>query len=345
MTSIGERAYSYAKACGITGKSFISRRIASLNEVSRFSELDRLVFGLQAKELPERELFSDLERRLSQRSVLAITSVLKGFREPPELFTLLLQVYEYSALKTALSLIAQGETSVKPVFPLLEKFATVNFDAWPNAKAMLAGTDILKCLEDYFKKDGMGGINAEYEGTTLETALDQHYYQKLWACIKKLNKRDCRAAEHIIAEEIALRNCAWALRLRRYYGMNQGEVERHLVKIETAPQLCRDALFSLEFSLDSYEDWTKWKRLRFLNPVPQTGYWRADPRHFQNATSGYLYHLALSHFRRRPCSLDSCFCFIKLKQFEEDLLTSYAEGLGMGMSGKDVLAMLELNND
>jgi len=41
--------------------------------------------------------------------------------------------------------------------------------------------------------------------------------------------------------------------------------------------------------------------------------------------------------------LDSCFCFIKLKQFEEDLLTSYAEGLGMGMSGKDVLAMLELS--
>jgi len=343
MTSTGERAYTYAKACGIIGKSFISRRIASLNDVSRFSELDRLVFGLQARELPERELFSDLERRFSQRSVLALSSVLKSFREPPELFTILLQVYEYSDLKTALSLIAQGETSVKPVFTSLGRFGTIHFEAWPNAKAMLAGTDIVHCLDRYFKDDGMGGISAEYQGTTLETALDQHYYQKLWGCLKKLNRNDCRAAGHIIAEEIALRNCAWALRLRRYYDMNAGEVERHLVNIETAPQLCRDALASLEFSLDNYNDWKKWKRLRFLNPAPQAGFWRADPRHFQNATAGYLYHLALYNFRKRPSSLDSCFCFIKLKQFEEDLLTSYAEGLGMGMSGKDVLAMLELS--
>lgn len=343
MTSAGERAYTYAKACGIIGKSFISRRIASLNDISRFSELDRLVFGLQARELPERELFSDLERRFSQRSVLAISSVLKAFKEPPELFTLLLQVYEYSSLKTALSLIAQGETAVKPVFTSLGSFGTVHFEAWPNAKAMLAGTDILDCLDRYFKNDGMGGINAEYQGTTLETALDKHYYQKLWGCLKKLNRKDCSAAEHIIAEEIALRNCAWALRLRRYYDMSPEEVGRHLVNLETAPQLCRDALASLEFSLDNYSDWKKWKRLRFLNPVSQTGFWRADPRRFQNATAAYLYHLALSNFRKRPSSLDSCFCFIKLKQFEEDLLTSYAEGLGMGMGGKDVLAMLELS--
>jgi vacuolar-type H+-ATPase subunit C/Vma6 len=343
MTTTGERAYSYAKACGIIGKSFVSRRIASLNDVSRFSELDRLVFGSQARELPERELFSDLERRFSQRSVSAIISVLNSFREPPELFIILLQVYEYSALKTALALIAQGEISVKPFFTPLGRFGTVHFDAWPNAKAMLAGTDIAACLGNYFKKDGIGGINAEYEGTTLETALDKHYYQKLWACLNKLNRNDCRAAEHIIAEEIALRNCAWALRLRHYYGMDYDEVDRHLVIVEGAPQLCRDALASLLFSLDSYDDWKNWKRLRFLNPVPQTGFWRADPRHFQNATAEYLYHLSLSNFRKRPCSLDSCFCFIKLKQFEEDLLTSYAEGLGMGMSGKDVLAMLELN--
>jgi vacuolar-type H+-ATPase subunit C/Vma6 len=250
-------------------------------------------------------------------------------------------VYEYSDLKTALSLVAQGETSVKPVFTSLGRFGTIHFDAWPDAKAMLAGTDIAACLENYFKKDGMGNISAEYEGTT----LDQHYYQKLWTCLKKLNKNDCRAAEHIIAEEISLRNCAWALRLRRYYGMQPDEVGRHLVNIKTAPQLCRDALASLEFSLDTYSDWKKWKRLRFLNPDPRTGFWNADPRHFQNAIAEYLYHLALYNFRKRPFSLDSCFCFIKLKQFEEDILTSYAEGLGMGMSGKDVLAMLELNND
>jgi vacuolar-type H+-ATPase subunit C/Vma6 len=47
-------------------------------------------------------------------------------------------------------------------------------------------------------------------------------------------------------------------------------------------------------------------------------------------------------FRRRPFSIDTAFCFIKLKQFEEDVLTSVAEGLGMGMSGEDIFAVLEV---
>ena len=39
---------------------------------------------------------------------------------------------------------------------------------------------------------------------------------------------------------------------------------------------------------------------------------------------------------------DAAACFIKLKQFEEDLLTSVAEGLGLGMSGRDVFSLLEV---
>jgi len=68
--------------------------------------------------------------------------------------------------------------------------------------------------------------------------------------------------------------------------------------------------------------------------------WRADPRHFQNAASRYLYRLARRFFHLHPFSLDFIFCYIKLKQFEEDFLTSDAEGLGMGMSGKDIVSML-----
>jgi len=132
------------------------------------------------------------------------------------------------------------------------------------------------------------------------------------------------------------------LRLRTYYSMKDSEVEQHLIAIENNPRLCEDALTALEFSLDSRSDWEKWKRRQFLNSDAHTGLWRADPRHFQNSASQYLYRLALRNFRLRPSSLDTVFCFIKLKQFEEDLLTSYAEGLGMGMTVKDVLSTLEL---
>jgi len=339
MIGAGERAYAYAKACGIIGKSFLGRRIAALHPVSRLSELDRLVFGAEARELPERELLSDLERRFSRRSVSAITSLLNSYKNPPELLILLIQVYEYADLKTALALIVEGETSVKPSFTPLGRFSTVHFDAWPDTKAMLAGTDFEFLLKRYFNKNDSEDNQAEE--LSLETTLDRRYYSKLWASLKKLKKNDRRAAEKITAEEISLRNCAWVLRLRTYYGMKEYEVKQHLVDIEENPRLCEDALAALEFSLDSRSDWEKWKRIRFLNPGSFSGSWQADPRYFQNAASEYLYRLALHNFRLQPSSIDTIFCFIKLKQFEEDFLTSNAEGLSMGMTGKEVLSMLE----
>jgi hypothetical protein len=44
-----------------------------------------------------------------------------------------------------------------------------------------------------------------------------------------------------------------------------------------------------------------------------------------------------------PFSVNAEFCYIKLKQFEEDLLTSVAEGLGLGMGGNDVFNLLEVS--
>jgi vacuolar-type H+-ATPase subunit C/Vma6 len=95
-------------------------------------------------------------------------------------------------------------------------------------------------------------------------------------------------------------------------------------------------------SLDNRVEWKGWNRERFLNPEKSDQHWKADPRHFQNAASEYLYELARLSFRRRPFSLDTVFCFIKLKQFEEDLLTSLAEGLGMGLSSQEVFGLLEV---
>jgi len=342
MIGAGEHAYAYAKACGIIGKSFVGRRIPALHQVNRLSELDRLVFGADARELPERELLLDLEGRLSRRSVSAFSSVLNSYKKVPELLSLLIRVYEYADLKTALTLIIESETSVKPVFTPLGRFGTVNFDAWPDAKAMLAGTDFEFLFDKYINRSGTV-TEEDRDSVSLETELDRLYYTKLWKSLGKLKKNDRRAAEKISAEEIALRNCSWVLRLRTYYNMKADEVKKHLIIIEGNSRLCADALAALEFSLDYPADWEKWKRLPFLNPFSYSGVWRADPRYFQNAAAEHLYRLARRNFRIRPASVDAVFCFIKLKQFEEDLLISNAEGLGMGMTSKDVLGLLEVS--
>jgi vacuolar-type H+-ATPase subunit C/Vma6 len=368
---MGERAYLYAKACGIFGKSFLDKRISSLRGVNQLADMDRLVFPQSSHILPERELLVDLEYRLIDRAVQSIIRIVKCYADPPELFKILISGYEYADLKTALASSIAGETAA-PVITDIGEFGTVHFDAWPDIPAMIRDTEF------EFLLDKEGVFNQELRGISLQTVLDRHYYNSLWKALFKIPKKDRIASEMILSEEISLRNAVWALRLRTYYWMPEEEVKLHLIYIpseegkedslnaampkkkqnsyrsafehnrkhtghnRTTLSLTDDAIESLNLALDNHAEWASWKRAEFLNPEIPGEAWHADPRYFQNAASEYLYHLARSHFHRHPFSIDTAFCFIKFKQFEEDLLTSIAEGLGLGISSSDVFSLLEV---
>jgi vacuolar-type H+-ATPase subunit C/Vma6 len=344
----------YAKVCGIVGKSLVGKRIPALARVDRLSALDWLIFPQGSRELPERELLPDLERRITGRAVSQILSIVSSYSRPPELLLRLLRTWEYADLKSALNALTGGE-EVFPLWTDLGSFGTVNFSAYPDLAAMIKGTEF-EFLLDREMNLVKGG-----DAVKAQTELDRRYYSSLWLALKKLPPGDRIASERILGEEISLRNCIWALRLRTYYGMASDEVSERLMDIrplralkggpfrdrrsrgKDAPQdtLAADARGSLDFALDSRPAWAGWRREQFLNPEFPGRPWTADPRYFQNAAGDYLYKLALHSFRRRPFSIDTAFCFIRLKQYEEDLLTSVAEGLGLGMSSRDVFAMLE----
>jgi vacuolar-type H+-ATPase subunit C/Vma6 len=343
MLPAGERAYVYAKACGIIGKSFTGQRAARLRSISRLSELNRLVFSGSGGELPERELLKDLENRIAGRAVKHILAIVNSFSRPPELLIRLLRAYEYRDLKTCLNLIGSGERDA-PVFTNIGPFKTVHFEAFPDLSAMLQGTEFTFLLENdpaSGKEEGEAGGDA-----AAQIRLDRHYYTRLWESLQRLSPDDRRAAEKILGEEISLRNCVWALRLRTYYGMDPGEGQKYLMDIPLKPGVsaAAEAKKALELPLDNRSAWKGWSRESFLNGEGSGEPWKADPRFFQNRASNYLYHLALKMFRQRPISIDAAFCFIKQKQFEEDLLTSTAEGLGMGMSGGDIFDILEVKS-
>ncbi|MDR1058470.1 MAG: V-type ATPase subunit [Treponema sp.] len=375
MPNGGERAYAYAKACGIIGKSFVGKRITALGEVNRLSDLDRIVFPAGGQDLPERELLGSLEDRLVKRAVKSIISILECFSKPPELLTLLLRSYEIGDLKNALSASLAGMTEA-PVFTDLGPFSHVHFDAWPDIPRMIGDTEFR------FLLDKNEVLYRELGGVSLQTVLDRYYYKSLWNSLSELRREDRMTAETILQDEIALRNAGWALRLRTYYWMSPEEVRLHLIYLPGAgvspdgedpppeeeghgkkgkankgkvskaklmfhhrtknSSLAADALGSLDLPLDDRTAWQSWRWARFLNPEAPGESWHVDPRFFQNAASGYLYRLAQHSFRLHPFSVDTIFCFIKLKLFEEDLLTSDAEGLGLGMSGQAVFDLLEV---
>jgi hypothetical protein len=297
-----------------------------------------------------------LERRIIGRSARQIIAIVNSYARPPELLVRLLRSYEYGDLKSALSAIAGGETRAPP-FTDLGRFGVVKFGAYPDIKAMVGGTEF-EFLASGVSKGGASSLDGA--GITAQTKLDKHYYAALWESLYRLNRRDRAGIEAILSEEISLRNAAWVLRLRTYYRMAGDEIREKLIDIQfpshtggvgnirsqnvrswNIRSMAADAEAALELPLDTHAPWASWKRASFLNPE-QSELWTADPRYFQNAASRYLYRLARQYFRRRPFAIDTAACFIKLKQFEEDLLTSIAEGLGIGMTSRDVFAMLEV---
>ena len=351
---MGERAYAYAKACGIIGKSFVGKRIQRLENVSRLSELDRMIFPKTPQNLPEKELLFNLEDRIVVRAVDSIISIVDCFSEPPEFLSLLIRSYEYTDLKNALISAIEREKT-PPDHTDIGRFQTVHFNAWPDIRAMIEGTEFGFLFEENKVLSEMQGHMA------LQSALDRHYYFALWESLLSMPVRDRYAAEKILSDEISLRNAGWALRLRTYYNMPDDDVKPHLIDIpvrgkkergsgrsrsgaESENTLAHEALQTLEFPMDVYSAWSSWRWKEFLNPQSGGSLWQVDPRHFQNAASRYLARLARRYLHHDPSSMDSTFCFIKLKQFEEDVLTSSVEGLGMGMSGRDIVSMLEVES-
>ncbi|MDR2193428.1 MAG: V-type ATPase subunit [Treponema sp.] len=333
----GERAYIYAKACGIIGKSFIGKRINSLWNVNRLTELDRLVFPERSGELPERELLPDLEKRITARSIAQIGTIIRCFRNPPELLTLMLQSYEYENLKNTLASLANNEAK-PPRITDIGTFRTINFEAYPDIEGMLKNTKFEFLLNELKKSPEM-----IRDTIALQTKLDIHYYTRLYTALERLPRVDRVGIEKIIDDEIRLRNVSWTLRIRTYYNMSVERIKTMLITIDGKKDFTGDALASCAFSLDTRSDWSRWKWAKFVNnekPTPNSSYWSLDPRYFQNKVSLYLYKCTYERFHSKPFSLVPAFCFIRLKQSEEDLLTSVAEGFGFGLPCRETLGLL-----
>jgi hypothetical protein len=195
MPDSGERAYAYAKACGIIGKSFVGKRISGLGTVTRLQELDRLLFPQSFRELPERELLVDLERRIIDRAAQQIMTIVNSFKNPPEFLIRLLRSYEYGDLKSSISAM-EGKEIKAPAFTELGRFRTVRFEAYPDLKAMIKDTEFEALL-----KEAAPGNETGPASLAFQARLDFHYYESLRKALLRLPKNDRQGIAVILAEE------------------------------------------------------------------------------------------------------------------------------------------------
>jgi vacuolar-type H+-ATPase subunit C/Vma6 len=333
--------FAYSKACGILRKSFTGKNLSALTGIHSLTELDRLVFPNDHRELPGHELLLDIEHRLVDRAVRQILSIVGAYEKPPLLLVRMLKVYEYGDLKACLHIIMSNEEPLASKIPHIADlgiFKTVNFEAFPDIDAMVKGTEFESVAEDV--KNGV-------DITEIEARLDTRYYHGLIESLDEISADDREIALRILADEICLRNCVWAFRLRSYYHKTTSATAEQLLDIKlpeggrNKPSLAAEALLSLEYPLDTRQAWHGWKWEKLLNPEDAASHWAVNPRFFQNAASQYIYRLTSRSFHKIPVSISAIFCFIKLKQFEEDMLTSFAEGLALGMDSAEVFKLLE----
>jgi vacuolar-type H+-ATPase subunit C/Vma6 len=329
--------YAYAKACGIIGKSFIGKRISSLYGLYTLNDLDRLVFPDYYPNLPLKELLPDLENRISMRAVNQILSIVDSYSKPPKIIEYMIRAYEYNDLKTCIHAIIAGKKEL-PRICNIGRFRTINFKAFPDIKKMLENTEF-----EYLLNEKLQSISHNIDTVNIEAEIDDLFYNGLAKSLEQLPDEDHWVMQRFLFDEISLHNSAWALRLRSYYNKGEDDIKKFLLDIRIRGKkkgfLTAEAVQSFEFPLDSRNQWDKWKWEELLNPEEPSLHWVLDPCYFQNAASNYLFKLALRYFRRNPMAVSAIFCFIKLIQIEEDILTSIAEGLALGMDSNAVFSL------
>ncbi|MCL2266151.1 MAG: V-type ATPase subunit, partial [Treponema sp.] len=285
-----------------------------------------------------KQLLAELERKITERALSRILSVVKSFSIPPLLLIYTLKSYELSALKECLCAASDSKKEI-PSFCDTGSFSSIRYSAYPDIAAMLKNTE----YKSYINKNA---VESGADIAALEVKLDYYFYERLFKSLSDLSGDDYETARKLLCDEISLRNCIWALRLRGYYEKNEAQTSACFMNFAAArgsqkkENLAFAAKASLKFHLDVRQHWTGWKWEKFLNADEPPAHWNADPEYFQNAASRYLYLHSFKIFHSFPVSVSSIYCFIKLIMFEEDLLLSAAQGLALGMESSAVLKML-----
>jgi hypothetical protein len=285
-------------------RSFVEGRTDRLSAVSGMATFEDLVFGDSVSGGTDAAaVIEAIEKRLGEREQEAIAKIIKSF--------------PYS----------------KP----------------PQFLQMLVESDRLTqaAIGDAAVVDGEEGEeSSNTQGISSIARQNSVYYTALWHELEKTPLSDRRLITNIITEEICLKNAVWALRLRVYYLLPPEQIKPFLIMIKTEknkPSLYADALKSLELDIEEEVQWHGWRFWKYVNKPVSSQYWKIDPRFFQNQASLHLYYLARKALRRSPFTLDTACCFIKLKQFEKEVLTSVAEAVRLGLTGADALEILGLS--
>lgn len=326
-------SYVYARASGILAKSFIGNRARDLFSYHSLQELWSALFKKEIPSVPESMLARALEKEAFDTFVEQYKGLLKNYAKPSPVLLSLMHGYDYENLKDIGSALALEEKEL-PSIHSIKPFNIIDYDKWPDLKAITADSP----LSWYDKPVSIK------EQKSVNYKIDCQNIIELW---KALNTTEisCRSAvRKLFAEKLQIDNIVWAIRLRLYYNMSREDIIP-LLMYSTAQKkendiLAKDAIMSLDWPLNDYGCWKKWKHSELLNFHDDGSVWSVDPRWISNAYKPVYVEKAHRMFHMYPFTCCPMVCWFILKQNELDNIRTASESLRLNVGAQEAMKIM-----
>lgn len=323
MDNSAASAYVYAKAGGILARSFVGQNASRLFSVKSLRDLHSLLFSGEVPSVPEMMLSKIIEEKAEEQFISQFVSLIENYSHPAEILVALLRFYDYDNLKEIGAALCFGE-SARPHITDIGSFSMLNYDAWPNLKAITENSPVSWYSE----------APKISEQQSADSRLDGQYIRSLWSTVEKIPESESGVAK-LIRADISARNILWVLRLKVYYKMAPEEIREKLAFADDSARrgdvLAGEALSIIDKDVGSFDDWKDWKYRRHLNPHEDGTVWEIDPTWVEKSFRRELGAMAMRSFHKEPMSVLSMVAWFKIKQNELDNIRTVAEGLRLNI--------------
>jgi vacuolar-type H+-ATPase subunit C/Vma6 len=320
MDKTGANAYVYAKVCGMHARSFRGNRLPLLFDADSLEVLWARVTTKEKPLVPEMLLARSLETEATERFVREYVGLLGAYEKPPLVAARLLQVYDYTNLKMAVSALCNRKTEPPP-FTRIAPYHLIDYDAWPRLDGMTAGGPAAwyRTVPD---------IHTQAEN---DETLDRQYARSLWESLEELPRKAQEMPRALIEKQFAYGNIVWAIRLRTYFALSGDEVVSRLV----FPQ-DREARAILSWPTDDWAAWSTWKYREVLNPPVEGQKWVLDPRWVEHRFNALLQKAALAQLHLHPEEAGVLVAWFIIKRYEVGCIRTAVERLRLGADAASV---------
>lgn len=333
-------SYVYAKASGMLAKSYVGDRAREIFSFHSLQELWAFLFKEEVPVVPEFLLAKALENHAFEVFVSKYKKLIENYSKPQDILLALLHGYDYENLKDIGSALAIGDKTI-PNLQRVTPFNIIKYDRWPDLKAITADSP----LSWY---DTVPSVKEQH---LVNYKIDCQNVIELMKAIEK-TEPSCRdAVKNLISEKLIIDNIVWAIRLRLYYNMDKEEIIPLLAysddKKDTGDILVQSAIKTLDWALDDYDSWKKWKYSNLLNSHEDGVVWTVDPRWITNAFKTVYVEKARRLFHQYPFTCCPMVCWFIIKQNELDNIRTASESLRLNIDSVQAMKMvgiMEVNN-